>query len=179
VSRLLIGEHLAEKNRDFIDNLFNYALVLLGILSAAELEYAMRVSQSVLDMNLIFRVTVTPFIILIPTWFIKELYKQEMSRRRRMFFTEFCWEYFSFTLFSYVILLYAMQTSKWVIIILGALFGFGLSITFIFAIIRAYAQTYRNGPYQDMDEFYHRSRYTWLRYILILAAYALVYLVVL
>jgi hypothetical protein len=166
-----------EKRREFIDNLFNYALVLLGILSAAELQYATRVSQTASDLNLMFRVSVLPFIVLIPIWFIKELLKDEMSRRRRMFFTEFCWEYWSFTLFSYMLLLYLLQTSNWTYLIFGALAGLGLSVTLIIAIRRAYASTYRNGPYQDMVEFYQRRRFRAFRSILFLAAYLLVYLV--
>lgn len=96
-----------------------------------------------------------------------------------MFFTEFCWEFWSFILFSYMLLLDALQTSNLTIIILGALSALMLSAVLIFAINRAYAQTYRNGPYQDMIEFYQRRRFKAVRSILFLMAYVLVYLIIL
>jgi hypothetical protein len=176
---LIKGHSLAEKRREFIDNLFNYALVLLGILSAAELQYAARALQNASDFDLVFRVSVLPFVVLIPIWLIKELLKEEVSRRQSMFLTEFCWEFWSFTLFGCLVLLYAIQTSNLTFIVYGALTSLILSIFFNYALTRAYAHTYRNGPYQDMVEFYQRRRFRAFRSAIFLIAYFMVYLILL
>jgi hypothetical protein len=173
------GADLSGRSREFIDGLFNYALVFLGILSAAELQYAARVLPGASDFALMFRVSVLPFTILVPTWLAKEVLKEEMPRRLKMFLTEFCWELWSFTLVLCMVLLYALETSSLTWIVVGGFSSFGLSLVLVYAITRGYASAYRDGPYGDMVEFYQRRRFRVLRLIPFAAAYLLVYLIIL
>jgi hypothetical protein len=125
-----------------------------------------------------FRVSAFPYIVLILMWFVRQLFKEQFLRRLMILVTEFCWQFLSFMLFSYVTLLYALQTSNQVGIIGGGVAGFLLSIILIYAISRAYADTYRDGPYQDMVEFYQEGRFRFYRLVSVLLAYLLVILII-
>lgn len=92
-----------------LDKVFEIALVLLGILAAAEFQYAtaLPLSNDVAKLQqFTFRVTTLPFVVLIMGWIINELYiKVKRKQQLEYFLKFFCWNLWSFTLFVFLILL--------------------------------------------------------------------------
>lgn len=106
-----------------LDNVFDKALVLLGIIAAAEFAYVPSLQIGVTDANMLlliqklmdftFKLTTIPFIVLILVWIVKELvFKNKRYADANTFATLFCWDFWSFSLFAYLVLLFSfMQKS--------------------------------------------------------------------
>lgn len=82
-------------NRENLDHLFEIGLVLVTVLSAAELQFAASIlpadEHNVL--NFFFRITTFPIIILVLLWLFKELYPSRLERKvpLRRGLKEFSW----------------------------------------------------------------------------------------
>lgn len=160
-----------EKRRKHLDSLFGIALVLLGILSAAEFQYFLTVEEQQLY-GYALKVYTVPFYILITFWLVKELYRDVLRQDFRMLFTEFCWTFWSFTLFYYLLGIFGFTV--------GIASSFMLSILFIFSIQWAYS---RASPVtwgdRSMFRYYRSHRWIVLRFTLSMGAYMLLILIVL
>jgi hypothetical protein len=101
-----------------LDKIFEIALVLLGILAAAEFQYAtaLPVSNGVLELKqFTFRITTVPFVVLILGWIINELLVKIKSKQKTgLMLKLFCWNLWSFTLFVFLIMLipFSIGTSQ-------------------------------------------------------------------
>ena len=175
----MVVSHLAETSREHIDSLFNFALVFLVVLSTLEFQYFLTVSKTSSDWTYMLRVSILPFLILIPAWLVKEVLKNGMGRRFRMVITEFCWGYWSFTLFYYLLIFASTQSLSYNFMNYETYVTLGLALLLILALELAYASTYRQGPYQDMIEFYGAKRWIVFRAILFLATYIILVLTLL
>jgi hypothetical protein len=171
--RVLIVNYLAETTREYIDSLFNFALVFLALLSAAEFQYVLSVSKDSSEWTYMLRVSIIPFLILIPTWLVKEALKNQMSRRLRMFITEFCWEYWAFTLFYYLLIFVSSQNLSPNFMNYETYLNLALAFLLVCVLELAYSSTYRGGAYQDMIEFYRRKRFIIYRTILFVLTYVI------
>ena len=101
-----------EKRRDRLDHVFEVALVLLGILSAAEFQYFLTLytlsDSSSVPVTLLYyllRVNTAPFIVLIVSWLAKELFSDMFRPQVKMLFTEFSWDFLYFALVYYLFVL--------------------------------------------------------------------------
>jgi small-conductance mechanosensitive channel len=69
-------------NRVDLDHLFEIGLLLVTVLSAAELQFAgIVMGQDTAGLNFIFRITTTPIIILVVLWLVKEFCPARLERR--------------------------------------------------------------------------------------------------
>jgi hypothetical protein len=168
-----IVNHLAETTREYIDSLFNFALVFLALLSAAEFQYILQISKNSSDWTYMLRVSIIPFLILIPIWLVKEALKNQTSRRFRMFITEFCWQYWAFTLFYYLLIFYSFQNLSPNFMNYEIYVSLAFAVLLIFALELAYYRTYIRGPYRDMIEFYKGKRFIIIRPILFALTYTI------
>jgi hypothetical protein len=114
-----------------MDSLFQVALVLLGLLAAAEFQFISSSPDS--TMLYVFRITTLPFVILIILWVGKELVKELFGHRNATILTTlFCWDYLSFNLLYYLLLFTGFQTG-----IASVEFFGGLSIVITIGIVLA------------------------------------------
>jgi len=155
-----------EKRRKDLDRLFEIALVLLGILSSAEFQYFLTIGNKE-EFVYAFRMFTSPFIILILSWLMKELGKEEMNPKINMLFTEFCWDLWSFTLFLYLVNYQLMQTFR--LDLIGILLVLGLAIGFFYLISCMYRKACEN-----MVEYFKSPKWIGIRLLVFVGAYFLI-----
>jgi len=124
--------------------LYQIALVLLGILSAAEFQYFLMKEPENMH-PYVLKMFTLPFLILIIFWLVKELFSDRWGLVARMLLTEFCWDFWSFTLFYYLIAIYGGLQ-------IGIILSLVLSLLLILAITRAYG---RASPIMEGDRSMH------------------------
>ena len=162
-----------ERRRERLDSLFEIALVLLGILSTAELQYFLTIEEEKLY-TYALRVYTVPFIVLIVFWLTKELISDMLRLNVRMLFTEFCWDFWSFTLFYYLLGIYGGFQ-------IGIALSFLLSMIMIFVVLWAYrrASPVEKGD-RSMYNYYKSVKWILSRtFVVFVAAYMLLVLIVL
>lgn len=153
-----------EKRREHLDNMFGIALVLLGILSAAEFQYFLALyplqnppTVPLAYLYYLLRVNTAPFVVLIISWLVKETYSDAFKPTSKMLFTEFCWDFFCFTLFYYLLVLIG-----------GFEIGIALSLFLTFLMILAITWAYgRASPVIEggsMRDYYTKHKWIALRY---------------
>jgi hypothetical protein len=165
----------ADVNR--LDSLFDKALVLLGILAAAELAYAPSLQMLMTDQSNIqllhklveftFRFTTVPFIILILFWMIKELFfKQKANKKGELFVTLFCWDFWSYSLYGFLLILLRLNTG----VIRENLYAHGVAFTFAIILIALVGWAYgKTGP-NPQSPIYSKAK--WYKYHVLYAAFA-------
>jgi hypothetical protein len=170
---------LAETAREYIDSLFNFALVFLALLSSAEFEYALSTSKIQTEWTYVLRISITPFLVLIPLWISKEALKSHMSRRMRMGITEFCWGYWANSLVYFLLVFMSTQNPNPSLMSYDLYLSFALASLLFIAIQYGYYMTYKRGPYKDMIEFYSNQPFIMYRSLLFIASYITVIFTVL
>jgi len=91
--------------REHFSGLFEIALVLLGVLSATETQYFIRLWGETVALQF----STTPFMLMIFVWLIKEMFKRRISLEFWLLLSEFCWELWSITLTYYLLFLWLFQ----------------------------------------------------------------------
>jgi len=161
------------KKKERLDSLFEIALVLLGILSAAEFQYFLTTEEEALHFYAL-KVFTIPFIVLIVFWLVKELISDLLRSDFKMLLTEFCWDFWSFTLFYYLLGIYGGLR-------MGVIFSFVLSLLMIYVVMWAYsrASPIREGD-RSMYNYYKSFRWGVLRWMVVfIGAYLLLVRIVL
>jgi hypothetical protein len=164
--------HEMEKRRNHLDSLFEIALVLLGILSAAEFQYFLTTEKAELHFYAL-RVFTVPFVVLIGFWLVKELSNDVAKLHIRMLLTEFCWDFWSFALFYYLLGIYGGFQ-------IGIALSFVLSLLLIYAVMLAYkrASPVETGD-RSMHSYYKNAKWVLLRwFVVFLGAYMLLLAIV-
>jgi len=146
-----------EKRRKHLDSLFEIALVLLGILSAAEFQYYLVVQEERAFYAL--RVFTAPFLVLIGFWLVKEVISDVLELRYTMLLTEFCWDFWSFTLFYFLLGIYGP-------FVIGIAISFVLSLMLVYVTVRAYrrASPVTTGD-RSMNSYYRSIKWRFLRWL--------------
>jgi len=161
-----------ERRRKHLDSLFGIALVLLGILSAAEFQYFL-IKEEENTHPYVLKVFVLPFLVLIILWLVKELFSDMWRLDVKMLWTELCWDFLSFTLFYYLLAIYGGFQ-------IGIVLSFLLSLAMIYAVTWAYR---RASPVQEGDRsmynYYKSAKWLLLRWVVIVGAYMLLVRIVL
>jgi len=157
--------------RKRIDDLFNYALVLLGILSAAEFQYLISTESEKL-FHYILRIHTIPFFLLIIFWLVKELYKDILTIYFDLILTEFLWNFWSFTLFFYLLFIYGAEPPM---IYLLLLFAFLLIIMIVFAYMKASQTSFSKNI---IKKFYKNPEWIVIRIFTFICAYMLLILII-
>jgi hypothetical protein len=145
-----------------LDKVFDIALVLLGVLAAAELQYISSVEMATdTDLLFTFRLTTSPFVILILAWICKEVIVKLIRRLKlRMILTLFSWAFWSNTLFVFMYLFISFsersQPSEFYNVVLWSLFGGTLILGFLIDL--AY---YKSDPGVFSDEFREKRGWFW------------------
>lgn len=144
-----------------LNGLFEIALVLLGILSAAEFQYFLTVEEESLYFYAL-KVFTVPFIVLIIVWLVKELLTDELDPKHKRLFTEFCWDFWSFTLFYYLLALYSSAFG------LGIVLSFVLSMLLVGTITWVYskASPVESGD-RSMYDYYKTKKWIVIRYVVV------------
>ena len=167
-----------EKRRNHLDNLFELALVLLGILIAVEFHYYLTLSIKTTDRLYVLNVVTVPFIIIIGVWLIKELFKNFVSSELKMLLTEFCWGFWSFTLLNYLLML--TNGRQYNGLQIGIIFPLVLSLFLIFSIRWSYFRTYLlKKENVKMFKYFRSIRWTFLWWIIFVIVYILITIIVL
>lgn len=160
-----------EQRRRHLDSLFEIALVLLGVLSASEFQYFLTEEETMHFYGL--KVFTVPILVLIIFWLAKELAGDVLFQKGRVLLNEFCWEFWSFTLFYYLLGIFGGFQ-------IGIALSFLLSIVMVFFIQWAYA---RASPVISDDRskagFFKNFLWMGIRAIVFVAAYMLLVLIVL
>ena len=160
-----------ERRGERLDGLFEIGLILLSILSAAEFEYALVTENPTLHAYAL-RVFTVPVIVLILFWLIKELSEGVLRNDLRMLLSEFCWDFWSFTLFFYLLLIFGQG--------IGISLSFILSLGMIALVTLAYN---RASPIEDGDrsmrDYFKSRRWSAARWIVVFGgSYVLLLLIV-
>jgi hypothetical protein len=155
---------------DHFGSLFDIALVLLGVLSATETQYFVKFWND----RTALKFAVYPFLIIIPVWLLKELYKRQFERENRtavfLVLSEFCWEIWILSLSYYLLFLavYLVPISaidfSYAVIIGAILFGL---------VLGAYAVEYRKG----VSHYYKSRKWILIRGILMVVGALIVYII--
>jgi hypothetical protein len=133
-----------------LDNVFDKALVLLGVLAASELAYvtalplpadpsAQLILQHLKDFTFLF--TTVPFVILILAWILKELVvKVRLGEKTELFTSLFCWDYWSFSLYGFLLVLFSLPNKlfAWSPFVVAG--SFALSIALVTIVALAYGK---------------------------------------
>jgi hypothetical protein len=168
-----------------LEKVFEIALVLIGLLAAAELQYVTAIPTSVSNLQGIqqlsqftFRITTVPFVVLIIAWIVKEIFiKIKGYRKLEIGITLFCWYFLSFLLYTFLLLLFVFSSSfsagkaagLWETI--GYLVvAFAISSPFILLTKWAYGKIYSN---QDGTLFNKTGWYSQLAYYIVLPSVVL------
>ena len=162
-----------ERRRERLDSLFEIALVLLGILSASEFQYFLTTEEEALHFYAL-KVFTVPFVVLIVFWLLKELISDMLRPDVKMLFTEFCWDFLSFTLFYYLLGIYGGFQ-------IGVALSFVLSMILNFVVMWAYsrASPVKTGD-RSMYNYYKSAKWMLLRGIVVfVGAYMLLVVIVL
>ena len=161
-----------EKRRKHLDSLFEIALVLLGVLSASEFQYFLTTEDKAMHFYAL-RVFTVPILVLIICWLAKELMGDLPFPNVRMLLTEFCWNFWSFTLFYYLLEIYGGLQ-------IGIALSLLLSIVMGFSIQWAYSRT---SPItwgdRSMFKYYKSPLWIGIRIIVFVGAYLLLVRIVL
>jgi len=89
-----------ERAREKLDSLFEFALVLLGVLSATEFQFISSLGLELSKMSYFFNIFTLPLIILILVWFMKKMpFAKERVQR---LLGDFCWYFWAWTLLVYL-----------------------------------------------------------------------------
>jgi len=114
-----------------IDRLFDFALVMLGVLSASEFQFVCSVPGREAEIPYAFRILTYPMVVLIILWLVKEV---SFSLRPghasfKMAYREFCWDLWASTLYMYLLLylLFALGSVGTILAILFAILSFLLA----------------------------------------------------
>jgi len=168
-----------EKRKERLDSLFEIALVLLGILSAAEFQYFLTTTEDTGIHLYALKVFTTPFVIMIGFWLVKEIFGDTLRSDFKMLLTEFCWDFWSFTLLYYLLVLTTgLQYGG---LQIGVIFPLVLSLLLICTIMWAYrrASPVETGD-RSMYNYYKSARWRFLRWVVIIVvAYVLLLQIVL
>jgi hypothetical protein len=126
------------------ERLFEIALVLLGVLSATETQYFIKVWGDVTALQF----STTPFMVMIFVWLVKELFKHWISIENWLLLSEFGWELWSITLSYYILFLRLFQIPQYpyIALISSTLLGlvwFGLVIVAHYLEYRTMVEYYR------------------------------------
>lgn len=162
-----------EKKREHLDGLFEIALVLLGILSAAEFQYFLTVEDATKYFYAL-KVFTVPFIVLILIWLIKELAGFLLTAPAfKMILSDFCWDFWSFTLLYYLLGIYGGEQ-------IGIWLSFVLSMVLIAVIQMAYIKV---SPVtwgdRSMFKYYRSPFWIGLKIVAFVLAYGLLLRIVL
>jgi len=160
-----------EKRRKYLDGLFSIALVLLGILSAAEFQYFLLKEKAQLHFYAL-KVFTIPFVVLIIIWLVKELFGDVWRLDVKMVWTEFCWEFLNFSLFYYLLAIYGGFQ-------IGIYFSLLLTLIMTLLVILAYrrASPVTEGD-RSMYNFYKSPRWVAFRITVFILAYLLLIAIV-
>ena len=143
-------------DRQRIDHLFEVGLILLGILSAAEFQYVASTTplnpfiteeQTMLEISYAFKVLTYPPVVLIVAWLLKELLPRARFPNGRMLLTEFCWGFWGFTLFFFLINFVLFARVYRVNLLWPAIFSLVLTVILIYQVMQAYARALRGIDY--------------------------------
>jgi len=135
------------EKREQLDRLYEFSLVLLGILSAAELQYFLVTEKQELWFYAL-KVFTLPFLFLILLWLIKEIFKDFFHKQFfSMLFTEFCWSFWSVSLLYYLLGIVGGVT-------ISVYLTFFLSLLLTFSISWAYKRAFTA---EYLLETYHKN----------------------
>jgi hypothetical protein len=134
------------RKQDRLDSLFEIALVLLGILSAAEFQYEQVLYPSA--SSFFFKIATLPFIILILLWIAKELLKEWDRFGLYMGLTQLCWTLWSMTFWLYMVILFNLTTANFAPLpFLSLTVILLLSFVMVISISITYRKVYKNEAY--------------------------------
>jgi hypothetical protein len=143
-------------SRERFSGIFDVALVLLFVLGSTETTYFAKVWND----QTALKFAVTPFILIILIWLMKELFKADFEKEKKLelwlLTTEWCWEVWSLSLAYYLFFLVLFQLPTFPTIALADALGIGL-IIFV-AILVAYCRQYR----EEISNYYKNPK--WLIY---------------
>jgi hypothetical protein len=165
-----------ERRKERLDSLFEYALVLLGVLAAAEFQYFLAIEEKKI-FPYALRVFTVPFTIMILFWLVKELFSDTLRSDGKMLLTEYCWDFWSFTLFYYLLVMSGgLQYGG---LQIGVIFPFLLSILLIYSINWAYgrASPVETGD-RSMHNYYKSARWLLVRWLVVFVGAYLLLLVI-
>lgn len=160
-----------EKRRKHLDGLFSIALVLLGILSAAEFQYFLLKEKAQLHFYAL-KVFTVPFVVLIILWLVKELFGDIWRLDVKMVWTEFCWEFLNFSLFYYLLAIYGGFQ-------IGIYFSLFVTLIMTLLVVLAYrrASPVTEGD-RSMYNFYKSPGWVAFRITVFIIAYLLLIAIV-
>jgi hypothetical protein len=94
-----------QEREDHFGDMFNIALVLLGVLSATETPYF----SKIWNISTALKFAIYPFLLMIMLWLFKELFKKQFEKENRtkvwLVLSETCWEIWSLSLSFYLLFL--------------------------------------------------------------------------
>lgn len=148
---------MSENPIEHLDNLFDLALVLLGVLSATETPFLIQIFGETVALKFV----TTPFVIMILVWLIKELYKTHLPLEHLMLYSEFCWEIWSLSLGYYLLFfyLYLVPALPWLAIICSI----GTGIIMYALTAGAYFLEYRKSA----TKYYKNPKWLLLRFVIL------------
>jgi hypothetical protein len=157
--------------RERFSGIFDVALVLLFVLGATETTYFAKVWND----QTALKFTVTPFILIVLIWLMKELFKGDLEKEKKLelwlLTTEWCWEVWSLSLAYYLFFFALFQLPTFPTIALTYALGIGFII--FLAILVAYCRQYR----EKVSNYYKNPKWLIYRTISAICFAVVVYLI--
>lgn len=163
-----------EDVRNRLDDLFEVALVLAGVLGASLFQYI--TSLPVLENSFIqefmwnfsLGFTIFPFVILIFIWIIKEIYLIKGKALLALRLTFLCWSIWGSVLFIYLTSVFDLMEAS----------EFFMAVSFILGIIPVILVAYGyKFAAIEMDEITYFSNNRWKKELIVFVAFSLVVMV--
>jgi len=157
---------MAKKAEEHLNDLFQIALVLLGILSATETQFFIKVFGEVNALKL----AITPYIFMILIWIIKEFIKNRLPIEHSLLYSEFCWLLWSLSLTFYLFFFYFYMIPTIPIIAIISSMATGLSMYGIiwWAYMLEYSKT--------ASTYFNSSKWLLVRFVIAIVGLILFWL---
>ena len=155
---------MSENRTEQLSSLFEIALVLLGVLSATETSLFFQIFGETVALKF----AITPFLMMIVVWLIKELYKNHIPLEYSLLYSEFCWEIWSLSLAYYLLFFYLYLIPSIPLIAIFSSIVTGIALYSL--ILGAYFLEYRKSA----SKYYKSRKWLLVRFIIFIIGLILV-----
>jgi hypothetical protein len=161
-----MSEAQTRNTEDRLGSPFEIALVLLGVLSATETPFFIQIFGN----STALKFAITPFLLMIVVWLIKELYKNHIPLEHLLLYSEFCWEIWSLSLAYYLLFFYLYLIPTFPSIAIFSSMGTGIGMYTL--TLGAYFLEYRKSA----SKYYKSRKWLLVRLVIITGGLIVVFL---
>jgi hypothetical protein len=160
-----MSERRTPNVEDRFGSIFEIALVLLGIFSATETPFFIKIFGD----SVALKFAITPFLLMIVIWLIKELFKNHIPIEHFLLYSEFCWEIWSLSLAYYLLFFYLYLVPTIPLLAISSSIITGIAMYSL--VLIAYFLEYRG-----VSKYYKSRKWFLVKLVVIMLGSILVYI---